>query len=170
MVARIYKPAKTAMQSGKAGTKRWVLEYEPEAPRRRITHTVGIREKNAVEVAQQVHAVLAPVREPHGMGHAPLSARDDPGHRQVRRRGRNVLESAELEVNDGRAFNPVRDFQHVALAVAGLDPIVEVTLAAELLPTTGQPVQLLQRIAKLVDRHDGRIAIEKLDGWRRFHA
>ena len=33
MVARIYKPAKTAMQSGKAGTKRWVLEYEPEAPR-----------------------------------------------------------------------------------------------------------------------------------------
>ena len=33
MVARIYKPAKTAMQSGKAGMKRWVLEYEPEAPR-----------------------------------------------------------------------------------------------------------------------------------------
>ena len=33
MAARIYKPAKTAMQSGKARTKRWVLEYEPEAPR-----------------------------------------------------------------------------------------------------------------------------------------
>ncbi len=27
--ARIYKPAKTAMQSGRAGTKRWVLEFEP---------------------------------------------------------------------------------------------------------------------------------------------
>jgi hypothetical protein len=33
MVARIYKPAKTAMQSGTAKTKEWVLDYEPEAPR-----------------------------------------------------------------------------------------------------------------------------------------
>ncbi len=33
MVARIYKPAKTAMQSGTARTKSWVLEYEPEKPR-----------------------------------------------------------------------------------------------------------------------------------------
>ena len=33
MAARIYKPAQTAMQSGPARTKEWVLEYEPEAPR-----------------------------------------------------------------------------------------------------------------------------------------
>jgi hypothetical protein len=33
MVARIYKPAKTAMQSGQARTKEWVLDYEPAAPR-----------------------------------------------------------------------------------------------------------------------------------------
>ena len=33
MAARIYKPARTAMQSGPARTKEWVLEYEPEAPR-----------------------------------------------------------------------------------------------------------------------------------------
>ena len=33
MVARIYRPAKTAMQSGRASTRRWVLEYEPESPR-----------------------------------------------------------------------------------------------------------------------------------------
>jgi hypothetical protein len=33
MLARIYKPAKTAMQSGQARTKDWVLEYEPETPR-----------------------------------------------------------------------------------------------------------------------------------------
>jgi hypothetical protein len=33
MAARIYKPAKTAMQSGEARTKEWVLEFEPEAPR-----------------------------------------------------------------------------------------------------------------------------------------
>ncbi len=33
MVARIYKPAKTAMQSGTAKTHDWVLDYEPEQPR-----------------------------------------------------------------------------------------------------------------------------------------
>jgi ETC complex I subunit conserved region len=33
MVARIYKPAKTAMQSGTAKTREWVLDYEPEQPR-----------------------------------------------------------------------------------------------------------------------------------------
>jgi hypothetical protein len=34
MSARIFKPAKTAMQSGEALTKRWTLEYEPETARR----------------------------------------------------------------------------------------------------------------------------------------
>ncbi|HEY7666317.1 MAG TPA: ETC complex I subunit [Xanthobacteraceae bacterium] len=33
MTARIYKPARTAMQSGTAKTKDWVLDYEPEEPR-----------------------------------------------------------------------------------------------------------------------------------------
>ena len=33
MIARIYKPAKTAMQSGSAKTKEWMLDYEPEQPR-----------------------------------------------------------------------------------------------------------------------------------------
>jgi hypothetical protein len=33
MIARIYRPAKTAMQSGAAKTKEWVLDYEPEQPR-----------------------------------------------------------------------------------------------------------------------------------------
>ncbi|MFZ5669868.1 MAG: ETC complex I subunit [Pseudomonadota bacterium] len=34
MLARIYRPAKTAMQSGKAKTRDWVLEFEPAAARR----------------------------------------------------------------------------------------------------------------------------------------
>jgi hypothetical protein len=34
MTARIYSPARTAMQSGKANTGDWLLEYEPEKPRR----------------------------------------------------------------------------------------------------------------------------------------
>ena len=32
--ARIYRPAKTAMQSGRAKTKLWVLDYEQASPRR----------------------------------------------------------------------------------------------------------------------------------------
>lgn len=33
MTARIYKPSKTAMQSGFGNTKAWVLDFEPEQPR-----------------------------------------------------------------------------------------------------------------------------------------
>ncbi|MEI9901316.1 MAG: ETC complex I subunit [Hyphomicrobium sp.] len=33
MVARIFKPAKTAMQSGEGRTKEWVLEFAPASPR-----------------------------------------------------------------------------------------------------------------------------------------
>jgi hypothetical protein len=32
-LARIYRPSKTAMQSGRGQTRRWVLEYEPAARR-----------------------------------------------------------------------------------------------------------------------------------------
>jgi ETC complex I subunit conserved region len=33
MVARIFRPARTAMQSGEARTKEWVLEFAPASPR-----------------------------------------------------------------------------------------------------------------------------------------
>src|SRR5688500_5682670 len=33
MSARIYSPAKTAMQSGKAKTGDWILDFDPEQPR-----------------------------------------------------------------------------------------------------------------------------------------
>lgn len=33
MSARIYRPARTAMQSGTAKTERWLLEYDAERPR-----------------------------------------------------------------------------------------------------------------------------------------
>lgn len=33
MAARIYRPAPNAMQSGKANTKEWLLEFESETPR-----------------------------------------------------------------------------------------------------------------------------------------
>ena len=34
MRARIYQPPKNAMQSGRAGTQEWLLEYEQSEPRR----------------------------------------------------------------------------------------------------------------------------------------
>jgi hypothetical protein len=34
MTARIFRPARTAMQSGLAGTRQWVLDYEREEPQR----------------------------------------------------------------------------------------------------------------------------------------
>jgi hypothetical protein len=33
MLARIFRPARNAMQSGKAKTHQWVLEFAPAAPR-----------------------------------------------------------------------------------------------------------------------------------------
>src|SRR5262245_50743037 len=33
MTARIYKPAKPAMQSGRGNTREWVLDYEQDEPR-----------------------------------------------------------------------------------------------------------------------------------------
>ncbi|KKJ77610.1 ETC complex I subunit [Kiloniella litopenaei] len=33
MQVRIYQPPKNAMQSGRANTKRWLVEYEPDAAR-----------------------------------------------------------------------------------------------------------------------------------------
>jgi hypothetical protein len=33
MKARIYQPAKTAMQSARGNTRKWVLEFEPSEPR-----------------------------------------------------------------------------------------------------------------------------------------
>lgn len=34
MTARIYQPTKTAMSSGMAKTREWVLEFTPDAPKR----------------------------------------------------------------------------------------------------------------------------------------
>jgi hypothetical protein len=40
MQARIFRPAKTAMQSGRAGTEKWVLEFAP-ATRREADPLMG---------------------------------------------------------------------------------------------------------------------------------
>ena len=40
MPVRIYQPAKTAMQSGRANTRQWILEFEP-AERRELDPLMG---------------------------------------------------------------------------------------------------------------------------------
>jgi hypothetical protein len=51
MVARIYKPARTAMQSGVAQAQDWVLEHEP-AKRRELDPLMGWT--SAAETATQI--------------------------------------------------------------------------------------------------------------------
>jgi hypothetical protein len=51
MRARIYQPPKNAMQSGKARTKMWLLEYEPQS-RRGIDPLMGWT--SSADMLQQV--------------------------------------------------------------------------------------------------------------------
>ena len=50
--ARIYRPAKTAMQSGRAGTRKWRLDYE-QATQRRPDPLMGW--SSAGDTLNQVH-------------------------------------------------------------------------------------------------------------------
>ena len=52
MTARIYKPARTAMQSGNAKTKDWVLEFDPETPRQ-VEPLMGWT--SSADMRQQLH-------------------------------------------------------------------------------------------------------------------
>lgn len=79
MLARIYQPARNAMQSGTAKTHQWVLEFAPEAARS-IDPLMGWTSSSdmdsqvrlkfesveaAVEYAEH-HGIDAQVFEPHG--------------------------------------------------------------------------------------------------------
>ncbi len=78
MVAQIYRPAKSAMQSGKSKSDKWVLSYEPETARTveplmgytsssdmlsQINLTFDTREL-AIEYAER-NDIAYRVREPH---------------------------------------------------------------------------------------------------------
>jgi hypothetical protein len=60
MIARIYKPARTAMQSGDANTREWVLEFEPESPRT-VEPLMGWTESS--DMKSQVHLSFATKEE-----------------------------------------------------------------------------------------------------------
>jgi hypothetical protein len=90
MRARIYQPAKNAMQSGRALTKRWLLEYEPESPRQvdplmGWTISADMRQQLALEfdtveeavAYAQKNAIPYQVFEPHAPRPRPKSYADN---------------------------------------------------------------------------------------------
>lgn len=72
MLARIYQPAKNAMQSGKARGRKWVLEYEPEKPREieplmGWTASSDMRSQVSLEFDTKEEAIA--YAEAHGIAH-----------------------------------------------------------------------------------------------------
>lgn len=70
MRARIYQPPKTAMQSGRAGTDHWVLEFEPDGPRIAdpLMGWIGSSDTRAqVRLTFPTHADAVAYTERHGI-------------------------------------------------------------------------------------------------------
>jgi hypothetical protein len=68
MFARIFRPTRTAMQSGRAKTRQWLLEYEPEAPREveplmGFTSSRDMRSQIRLEFATKDEAIAYAERE-----------------------------------------------------------------------------------------------------------
>jgi hypothetical protein len=79
MTAKIYRPARTAMQSGVAGTKQWVLEFEPQEPRSieplmGWTSTTETRTQLKLRFATKDEAIA--YAERHGIPYAAFEPKD----------------------------------------------------------------------------------------------
>ena len=88
--ARIYRPAKTAMQSGRALTRQWILEYEPATQRipdplmgwssaRDTLNEVRLRFETLEEAKAfaEKHGIEYSVEEPHEPRFKPKSYADN---------------------------------------------------------------------------------------------
>ncbi|MEQ1953277.1 ETC complex I subunit [Mesorhizobium sp. CN2-181] len=70
MSARIYSPAKTAMQSGKAKTGYWVLDFDPEKPRKidpLMGYTTSSDMKSQVRLTFDTKEEAVAYAEKHGI-------------------------------------------------------------------------------------------------------
>jgi hypothetical protein len=89
-LARIYKPAKTAMQSGTAKTKEWVLDFEPAEPRQveplmgwtssgdmRAQVRLRFETKDEAVAYCERHGIPYQVSEPHERARRGLSYADN---------------------------------------------------------------------------------------------
>jgi hypothetical protein len=84
MVARIYKPAKTAMQSGAAKSKDWVLDYEPEEalevePLMGWTSSADMKREVSLRFATKEEAIAFCERQ--GIAYILFEAKDPPPRR-----------------------------------------------------------------------------------------
>ena len=72
MAARIYSPAKTAMQSGKSKTGQWVLEFDPETPRKidpLMGYTTSNDMKSQIRLTFETREEAVAYAEKHGIEH-----------------------------------------------------------------------------------------------------
>ena len=70
MSARIFSPSKTAMQSGKAKTGHWVLEFEPEQPRKidpLMGYTTSGDMKSQIRLSFETKEEAVAYAEKHGI-------------------------------------------------------------------------------------------------------
>lgn len=79
MVVRIYKPAKTAMQSGRARSDEWVLEHEPDSAREieplmGWTSSKDVRSQVRLEFASKEEAIR--YAERHGLAYRLLEPKE----------------------------------------------------------------------------------------------
>ncbi|HSI39591.1 MAG TPA: ETC complex I subunit [Xanthobacteraceae bacterium] len=85
MVARIYKPARTAMQSGGAKTKLWVLDYEPERAREvepLMGYTSSADMKSQLRLRFETKEEAVAYAERHGIAYQ-VSEPKEPARRKI---------------------------------------------------------------------------------------
>jgi hypothetical protein len=79
MLARIYQPSKSAMQSGQANTRQWVLEFEP-AERRQIEPLMGWTSsgdtRRQVRLTFDTRDQAVAYATSHGIPHQVLASRE----------------------------------------------------------------------------------------------
>ncbi len=79
MTARIYKPAKTAMQSGQANTREWVLEFLPSLARVKdpLMGWTGSRDTEAqVKMRFDTRAAAEAYAQRHGIPYTVFTPRE----------------------------------------------------------------------------------------------
>jgi hypothetical protein len=79
MSARIYSPAKTAMQSGKAKTGHWVLDFDPEVPRKidpLMGYTTSADMKSQIRLTFETKEEAIAYAEKHGIAYRVQEPKD----------------------------------------------------------------------------------------------
>ena len=105
MLARIYIPAQNAMQSGKANTKEWVLEFEPASARVSdplMGWTVSTDMNGQVRMLFDTQSEAVAYAQRHGIAFEVLDAQGAPAdhqglRRQLRLRPQEVLDTLRPE-------------------------------------------------------------------------